>query len=125
MVPGVLNADLAGGALTGAMRICAALVERARTGRGCWIDVSMSDSTLALNAPHVAAAAAVGANPKPGEEVLTGGSERYSLYRCKDGRCVAFAPLEPKFWDEFCRLTGWLTMLGRTALRFVHDSKSR
>jgi alpha-methylacyl-CoA racemase len=100
-VPGMLVSDLAGGALTASMRICAALFERERTGLGGWLDVSMTEGTLAMMAPLVASMDASGENPAPGGELLSGGAAQYRVYVCRDGRSLAVAPLEPKFWATF------------------------
>jgi len=105
-VPGILLADLAGGALTACMRVCAALVARARTGKGRWVDVSMAESALALMAPAVSAMAVVGENPVPGGDLLTGAAAQYRIYRCKDDQFIAFAPLESKFWSAFLAVVG-------------------
>src|SRR5204863_6430454 len=35
-------------------------------------------------------------------ERVTGGTPRYRLYATSDGRFVAAAPLEQKFWETFC-----------------------
>jgi crotonobetainyl-CoA:carnitine CoA-transferase CaiB-like acyl-CoA transferase len=45
---------------------------------------------------------AAGAWPTPGKALVTGGSPRYNVYRTRDGRFVAAAPLEEKFWQNFC-----------------------
>ncbi|MBL27876.1 MAG: CoA transferase, partial [Rhodospirillaceae bacterium] len=37
-----------------------------------------------------------------GKALTTGGSPRYRIYRTADGRFVAAAPLEQKFWEAFC-----------------------
>jgi crotonobetainyl-CoA:carnitine CoA-transferase CaiB-like acyl-CoA transferase len=50
----------------------------------------------------IGAAAATDAWPRPGGELLSGGSPRYQLYRTKDDRYLAVAPLEEKFWQNFC-----------------------
>src|SRR5260370_31540235 len=42
--------------------------------------------------------------PGNGAELVTGGSPRYRLYPTRDGRMVAAAPLEDKFWATFCGL---------------------
>ena len=97
-VPSVQVADVGGGALTAALRIVSALLERTKTGEGTWLDVAMVDGTLAMVAPHFAAAAVAGQAPAPGGEVLTGASPQYRVYRCRDGGMLAVAPLEPKFW---------------------------
>ena len=105
-VPGVQLADIAGGALTAAMRISAALVGRASTGKGAWLDVSMTEAAMALLAPAVAQMAVEGRAPTPGAEPLTGGFAQYKLYRCSDGGVIAVAPLEPKFWGALCAAVG-------------------
>jgi alpha-methylacyl-CoA racemase len=46
-IPNFQIADLLGGALTGVMGILAVVVEAQRTGKGRYIDVSMTDSVLA------------------------------------------------------------------------------
>jgi alpha-methylacyl-CoA racemase len=105
-VPGIPVADVAGGALTGALRICAALFERERTGKGVWIDVSMTEGAMAMMAPIVAGVAVTGKRPEPGGEILTGGSPRYRVYRCRGGGLLSVSPLEPKFWMNLCTVTG-------------------
>ena len=47
-VPAIQLADVAGGALFGAVGILAALYERERTGRGQHVDVSMCEGALAF-----------------------------------------------------------------------------
>ena len=44
--------------------------------------------------------------PAPGEARLTGGSARYRLYPTRDGKLVACAALEDKFWRAFCAVIG-------------------
>jgi alpha-methylacyl-CoA racemase len=96
-VPGVQVADLAGGALTAALRITAALLLRARSGRGSHLDISMTEGVLPFALPALAQAAAGGVAPRPGREVLTGGLGTYRAYRCADGRLLTVAAIEPKF----------------------------
>ena len=96
-VPAIQAADLAGGALTAALAITSALVQRERKGRGQWLDVSMAEGAMALALPSLAAAIA-GAPPAPGAEPLTGGLAAYRVYTCADGKLLSLAALEPKFW---------------------------
>lgn len=109
-LPGVQLADLAGGALTAALAIVAALYERSRSGAGRWLDLSITDGTLALMAPQLAATA-LGSPPGPGEEPLTGALPVYGLYRCQCGGLIALAALEPAFQAALER--GLLAVLGR------------
>lgn len=124
-VPGLQVADLAGGALTTALAIVAALYERERTGKGQWLDCAMMDGTLAMVGHLISAAAASGARPAPGGETLTGGVPSYGVYRCADGGLVALGALEPKFWAAFCAMVGAEVPMEREAIALVMATRSR
>ena len=95
-VPPVQVADLAGGAQTAVIEILAALLERARTGEGARIVVSMT------HASHRLAAHRLSGEPVP--RLLTGGVACYRVYETADGRHLTVAALEPKFWRNLCAL---------------------
>jgi len=95
-------ADVAGGALTAALGVAAALVSAGKTGRGRWLDISMTEGSLALMAPMLSIAVAEGRDLKPGGEFLTGGYGPYRSYHCQDGRLICVGALEPKFWMALC-----------------------
>jgi alpha-methylacyl-CoA racemase len=44
--------------------------------------------------------------PRPGGELLTGGSPWVQIYPTADARFLAAAPLEQRFWDRFAELIG-------------------
>jgi crotonobetainyl-CoA:carnitine CoA-transferase CaiB-like acyl-CoA transferase len=88
-MPPLPIADLAAGALTAVVRILGALLERARTGRGRRIVVSMT---------HEAHELARFAGP------LTGALACYRIYETRDGRFLTIAALEPHFWRRLCEL---------------------
>ena len=48
---------------------------------------------------------------------MTGGTPRYGLYETADGRYLAAAPLEDRFWRRFCEILG----LGANELDDVDD----
>lgn len=98
-MPRAQVADVAG-AMYGATAVLAALLERARTGRGRALTVSLAESAVAFNAMTLARAVL------PGEPELTGALPAYALYRCADDRWVALGALEPKFWEAFVRASG-------------------
>jgi alpha-methylacyl-CoA racemase len=98
-------ADLGGGALTAAFGILAALRERARSGEGQLVDVSMFDGSLSWLALVAAKYLADGVAPGRGELELAGGLLCYRPYACRDG-WVTLGALEPKFWQEWCRGVG-------------------
>jgi len=103
-VPPVLAADLAGGSYPAVVNILLALLQRDKTGEGCRIDVSMTDNLFMLMSWALGQSLVTGKWPKPGRELLTGGSPRYQLYPTADGRHVAVGALEQKFWDTFCNI---------------------
>lgn len=103
-LPPALVADLAGGAYPAVMNILLALRQRDLTGRGCRLDIAMFDNLFPLMYWGLASGHADGSWPRPGGELVTGGSPRYRIYRTSDGRHLAVAPLEDRFWRRFCEL---------------------
>lgn len=120
--PPVQTGDLAG-AMLAATRICAALFERERTGRGAELDIALADSALAFMAPVVAGLTAEQRDPRPAGETLTGGLSVYDTYRCSDGRYLTVAPLEPPFQRALMREVG--QDLSREALTTVFATAPR
>jgi crotonobetainyl-CoA:carnitine CoA-transferase CaiB-like acyl-CoA transferase len=104
--PGLPLADVAGGSYGVLQAILAALWQRERSGRGRHVDVSMTAAiapVASLAAATHEAAAQVGLPQlSPQQGPLSGGLARYGLYACQDGRWMALAALEPKFWSRFC-----------------------
>lgn len=103
-LPPALIADIAGGAYPAVMNILMALVGRTATGRGAYLDISMTDNLFPLMYWALGNTLGAGRPPRPGGELVTGGSPRYSLYRTADGRHLAAAPIEDRFWNRFCDL---------------------
>lgn len=102
VLPQVLAADIGGGAYPAVINILLALQQRARTGRGCHVDVAMCDNLFAFAYWGISAGLAGGRWPRPGGELTTGGSPRYRIYRTADGGYLAAAPIEERFWQTFC-----------------------
>ncbi len=106
VVPPALIADIAGGAYPAVMNVLLALRQRDQTGEGCKIDVSMSDNMFTFLYWAMGEGFSSGKWPKPGGGLIAGGSARYQIYRTADNKFVAAAPLEQKFWENFCELIG-------------------
>ncbi|MDP3857856.1 MAG: CaiB/BaiF CoA-transferase family protein [Stagnimonas sp.] len=99
-------ADLAGGALTAALGILAAVHGARSSGLGCFVDAAMLDGTLALQAVTTATQRTLGhANPRGGD-MLSGALPNYSTYECADGKYLAVGALEQKFFLAFCAAVG-------------------
>ena len=103
---GVQVADVAGGSWPAVAGILAALVGRAVTGKGAWVDVAMAEGALATMALQQAAADAEGRALRRGAGPLNGGSACYGVYRARDGGFVALGALEPRFFRAFCEAVG-------------------
>ncbi|MFQ5937214.1 MAG: CaiB/BaiF CoA transferase family protein [Acidiferrobacterales bacterium] len=101
-VPNFQIADLVGGSLSAVMGILAALVDAQRTGSGRYVDVSMTDCTLAHSVIPLVAQAETGSTKPRGEDFLSGGLPCYGIYRTADDRYMALGALEKKFWQTFC-----------------------
>lgn len=102
VVPPVLIADLAGGAYPAITNILLALRRRDRSGEGAYLDIAMGENLLSLAYWGLGNGFASGQWPRGGDALATGGSPRYQIYRTADGRYLAAAPIEDKFWDNFC-----------------------
>lgn len=94
-VPGTQVADIGGG-LWSVIAILGALAERARTGRGKHLDVSMLEASMSFAAVPFGHFAG-GVSRAPGGAELTGGLVGYGVYATKDRRAVSLGALEPKF----------------------------
>ena len=106
VVPAALVADIAGGTYPAVINILLALRAREQSGHGCKIDVSMTDNLFTFLYWAIGNGTQTGRWPQPGGELLSGGSPRYQVYRTADGKFIAAAPLEDRFWNNFCELIG-------------------
>ena len=95
-LPPVQVADLGAGAQGAVIEVLAALLERARTGRGARLVISMTHGS------HRFVSHRLQGEPVP--RLLTGGAACYRIYETADGRHLTVAALEPKFWRNLCAL---------------------
>jgi len=99
-------ADLAGGALTCAIGILAAVIGARASGQGTFVDVGMMDGTLAMQVVSLATIRTLGTAPQRGQDMLSGGLPNYAIYECADGKHLALGSLESKFFQRACVLAG-------------------
>lgn len=104
--PPALVADIAGGTYPAVINILLALRERDRSGQGTKLDIAMADNLFTFMYWAIGNGLVAGDWPRPGGDLVTGGSPRYNVYRTADAKYVAAAPLEEKFWQTFCELIG-------------------
>ncbi len=106
IVPNFQIGDLYGGAQAAVQEVLAALVAAQRTGRGRWLDISMTHEVFRSNLVPAVAMHRQGHVSRAGKDLLNGGVPCYQVYRTKDGRYMAVGALELKFWESLCDVLG-------------------
>ena len=102
VVPNFQIGDLLGGALAPLVGLLAAVIDARASGRGCKVDVAMTDAVLAHAVFPLAGLLARLAPPPRGADLLSGGVPCYGVYETSDGRHMAVGALEKKFWELLC-----------------------
>lgn len=102
IVPNFQIGDLFGGAQAAVQAVLAGLVAAQRTGRGRWLDVSMTHAVFESNLVPAVAMHATGHAARAGQDLLNGGVPCYGVYRTQDDRFMAVGALELKFWQTLC-----------------------
>jgi alpha-methylacyl-CoA racemase len=95
-----LVGDFGGGGMLMALGVCAALVEKARSGRGQVVDAAMVDGAALLSAPMVPAYVGGAFSEERGTNMLDSGAPWYDVYETADGGWLALGAIEPQFYAE-------------------------
>lgn len=90
-----------GGALHAVIGIQSALLAREKTGRGQYVDVSVTDSVLPFLTVSLLRYFRDGFVPKRGYPSAT-----MNVWRTRDGKYISTGLIEPHFWERFCRALG-------------------
>jgi crotonobetainyl-CoA:carnitine CoA-transferase CaiB-like acyl-CoA transferase len=99
------------GAMSAVVAIQAALLERAHSGQGSFLDISLSEAAgFMLTA---------GFNPLSDSPMMIPATADRSLYECGDGRRVAVASAEPRTWQALCEGLGVPELSGKLQARDV------
>jgi alpha-methylacyl-CoA racemase len=105
-IPGATVADSAGGGMQAVIAILAALLHRASTGEGQFLDVAATDGVLSLMSLHIDEFLATGTEPTAGSALLTGRYACYDVYPARDGKWLAVGAIESQFFANLCRELG-------------------
>ncbi len=108
--------DLTTGVLC-ALGVCAAILQRERTGLGQRVDGSLLETAVSLLAYHAEGYLLAGVVPKPlgsGHPSLS----PYRNFRCKDGQWIFIAAANDRFWQKLTRALGldWMASDPRFAV---------
>jgi crotonobetainyl-CoA:carnitine CoA-transferase CaiB-like acyl-CoA transferase len=106
VVPGYQIPDVAGGAWPAVAAVLTGLLERERKGRAPAATVSLHEGSLALLSFGAAEYLATGRLVSDGALVTRELHPCYGLYPTRDGRLLAVACIESKFWAGFCEAVG-------------------
>ncbi|MBI4249725.1 MAG: CoA transferase [Elusimicrobia bacterium] len=121
-LPPIQVADIAGGSLYAVIGILAALLDRQKTGRGRFVDISMLEGILSCGIVPLAYQHAAGDNLRAGKMWWNGAHPFYNLYKTQDGRYLAVGALEKGFAQSLLSLIGRNDLSGR-ALSPLENSK--
>jgi alpha-methylacyl-CoA racemase len=102
-----LLGDYGGGGMFLAFGVVCALLEAGRSGRGQVVDAAMVDGVATLTTMFYALRAMGVWADEPGTNLLDTGAPFYDLYECADGGYVSVGALEPQFYAELVRRTGF------------------
>ncbi len=103
-IPGVQLADIAGGGMYGAIGILLALLARDRTGRGQYVDISMTDGMVSMLPVALMFHQIMKQVPKRSDTMLSHRYACYSTYETKDGRHLSIGAVENRFWRRLCEI---------------------
>jgi crotonobetainyl-CoA:carnitine CoA-transferase CaiB-like acyl-CoA transferase len=99
VVPGAPSADMAAG-LTALSATLMALVGRAETGKGDYIDCAMFDSLLPWCVHTAGSAIMGGPSPESSKQRSLGGAGFYQVYKTSDGKHIVLGGREIKFAEN-------------------------
>jgi len=101
-IPGVQIADIAGGGQNGVIGILLALYARKTTGKGQYIDISMTDGAFSLLslAAHLKQMSGMPVNRS--DFMLSHRYGCYNTYETADKRYISIGAVENRFWQKLC-----------------------
>ncbi len=103
VVPGNLIGDMAAGGMQAAIGILAALAARERTGKGQFVDISMTDGAISLVSMYLSYYFETGSLPEPKERMSCGSMPYFNYHETSDGKHIAIACMESRFFTNLCR----------------------
>jgi crotonobetainyl-CoA:carnitine CoA-transferase CaiB-like acyl-CoA transferase len=101
-IPGIQIADVAGGGMNAAIGILLALFAREKTGKGQYIDISMTDGMVAFLPIALYFQQLTGDDPRRADAVLSHRYACYNTYETSDGRFCSIGAVENRFWKRLC-----------------------
>jgi alpha-methylacyl-CoA racemase len=104
--PLALVGDFGGGGMLLALGIAAALVEASKSGRGQVIDSAIVDGAALLATPFISGYDRGVWSLERGTNSVDSGAPWYDVYETADGKMLAVAAMEPRFYAALLALLG-------------------
>jgi crotonobetainyl-CoA:carnitine CoA-transferase CaiB-like acyl-CoA transferase len=101
-IPGIQIADVAAGGMNAAIGILLALFAREKTGRGQYIDISMTDGMVGFLPVALYFQQLTGKDPRRADMTLSHRYACYNTYETADGRFLSIGAVENRFWKRLC-----------------------
>ena len=101
-IPGIQIADIAAGGMNAAIGILLALFAREKTGKGQYIDISMTDGMVGFLPIALYFQQLTGKDPGRGDTMLSHRYACYNTYETADGRFLSIGAVENRFWKRLC-----------------------
>ena len=105
-IPGIQIADLVGGGMNSAIGILLAIVARERTGKGQYIDISMTDGMVGLLPIPLHILQRSNRIPQRSNTFLSHRYACYNVYETADRRYISIGAVENRFWKNLCDVLG-------------------
>jgi crotonobetainyl-CoA:carnitine CoA-transferase CaiB-like acyl-CoA transferase len=105
-IPGIQIADIAAGGMNAAIGILIALVERARSGQGQYIDISMADGMIGMLTLPLYFYFRSNEVPERSNTVVSHRYASYNVYETADSKYISIGAIEPRFWIKLCNHLG-------------------
>ncbi len=101
-IPGVQIADIAGGGMNAAIGILLALLARGKSGKGQYIDISMTDGMVGFLPAALFFSQLTGQEPARADGFLSHRYACYNTYETADRRFISIGAVENRFWKKLC-----------------------
>jgi crotonobetainyl-CoA:carnitine CoA-transferase CaiB-like acyl-CoA transferase len=101
-IPGVQIADIAAGGMNAAIGILLALFAREKSGKGQYIDISMTDGMVGFLPAVLYFHQLTGQDPRRADTLLSHRYACYNTYETADGRYLSIGAVENRFWKTLC-----------------------
>jgi alpha-methylacyl-CoA racemase len=121
VLTGIQVADIASGSKNLVIGVLAAYINRTNTGKGDYIDVSITDGVFSMSVFATAGYLAGGNEPVRGD-LLSGGA-LYDFYTTADGGYLSVGPVEQKFFSAFCECIGCADIAPTGIINWNHKER--